>query len=436
MNCANCQPLLSAWQDQELPEQERAVVDAHLNECSSCRAVADGMRTLDDRLRCAFKPQQELAAQLTAHVINDLQQPIKISRQSVWRTALVATAAAAAGFILGGFALSRPETKPPTDVPSVQAQSPTLQLTVATGAVEVERNGNWQAMPTGGLVGCGEKIRTPDKARCEFLAPDGSEIRLNSNSELVFETPRKVNLKQGQVWSTVAKAPEPFEVIAAITTITALGTQFDFTHTPEKTQLSVLEGKTKVKDGQGKTCEVSAGQQLNYQGNRALQPIAKPEYELLRATNWVHEILVLKGRSNPELNRRIDDIFAGIGQTKTEFLLEEEIRVLGDHCVIPLTKYLLSDRSKGDDFKRQRAARIIADLAQPRSIGDLIPLLTDTDSEVRKAIAVGLHRLTGVNMDLNAAQCAVAGPEQCKKNQSAWENWWKLNAFRCPSDSK
>jgi ferric-dicitrate binding protein FerR (iron transport regulator) len=394
------------------------------------------MRVLDEGLHSAFKLQRQVAAQIAAGVINDLPQPIKMSRHNPWRTALLATAAAVAGFLLGGFALSRPETKPPTDMPTVEAQSPTLQLTVATGAVEVERNGNWQAMPTGGLVGCGEKIRTPDKARCEFRAPDGSEVRLNSNSEVVFETPRKVNLKQGQIWSTVAKAPEPFEVIAAITTITALGTQFDFTHTPEKTQLSVLEGKTKVRDGQGKTCEVSAGQQLSYQGNRALQPVPKPEFELLKATDWVHEILVLKGRANPELNRRIDDIFAGIGQTKTEFLLEEEIRVLGDHCVVPLTKYLLSDRSKGEDFKRQRGARLIADLAQPRSIGDLIPLLTDNDPEVRKAIVAGLHRLTGLNMDLTAAQCAVAGPEQCKKNQSAWENWWKENAFRCPSESK
>jgi ferric-dicitrate binding protein FerR (iron transport regulator) len=394
------------------------------------------MQALDARLRRSFEPQQEIATQIAARVVNNLQQPIKTPRQNLWRTALLATAAAAAGFLLGGFALSRPEAKPHNELPPIQAQMPTLQLTVATGAVEIERNGSWQAMPTGGLVGCGEKIRTPDNARCEFRAPDGSEVRLNSNSELVFETPRKVNLAKGQIWSTVAKAPEPFEVIAAITTITALGTQFDFTYTPEKTQLSVLEGKTKVKDGQGKTCEVSAGQQLNYQGNRALQPIPKPEFELLKATDWVHEILVLKGRSNPELNRRIDDIFAGIGQTKTEFLLEEEIRVLGDHCVVPLTKYLLSDRSKGDNYKRQRAARIIADLAQPRSIGDLLPLLTDNDPEVRKVIVTGLHRLTGLNMDLNAAQCAAAGPEQCKKNQSEWKNWWKINAFRCPSDSK
>src|SRR5207302_11051128 len=105
-------------------------------------------------------------------------------------------------------------------------------------------------------------------------------------------------------------------------------------------------------------------------------------------------ILILKGRNNKELARRIDGLLAQIGATKTSFLSEEEIRALGDHCVLPLTRFLESDRYRGDAGKRHVAANILADLAQPWSIPDLIILLRDNDGEVRYHAARGLARLT------------------------------------------
>jgi hypothetical protein len=48
--------------------------------------------------------------------------------------------------------------------------------------------------------------------------------------------------------------------------------------------------------------------------------------------------------------------------------------MLGDHCVLPLTRYIQSERSRGPgrQSKRASAARILADLPQPWSIPDLL----------------------------------------------------------------
>ncbi len=444
MNCETIKTRLNAFLDGELPEREREEVSAHLQDCTNCRTVADDLRSLDERLQREFQPWRGQVAALEQRVLKELPQviPAKVSSWTapIWRSGLLAISAAAAGFLFAWFLLSRPQ---PVHQPAgagemardASQKEPQIQLTVATGAVEVKQGGQWQAMPTGGLVGCGQSIRTPARGCCEFRTPDGSEVRLNNDTEVVFETNRKVRLEKGQLWSTVAQAKEQFQVVAALTTVTALGTQFDLIHRPDQMILTVLEGKTRV-EKQGKTVEVPSGFQFLAAGTDLPAPSRRHDFELFQATNWVHEILVLKGRSNPELVRRIDDIFAGIGETKMGYLVEEEIRVLGDHTVIPLTRYLQSERSKGQPEKRHRAARLLADLAQPRSIGDMIPLLIDDDPVVRGHIASGLKRLTGQELGYSTNTWRAANVESCQKMQSSWQQWWQANQFRCTSDSK
>src|SRR5262249_35136250 len=121
--------------------------------------------------------------------------------------------------------------------------------------------------------------------------------------------------------------------------------------------------------------------------------------ELALATSWVHGILILKSRDNKELAKRLDDILAQIGQGKAEFMAENEIRSLGDHCVLPMTRYIQPERSQANRNKRQMAARILSDLAQPWSIPDLIKLLADDDKDVRYQAAKALRRLTSLTFN-------------------------------------
>jgi ferric-dicitrate binding protein FerR (iron transport regulator) len=437
MHCDDARRHLDAWHDGALDADLRADVDAHLAVCPDCQAAAADLARLDADLRRAFAPRRAAAAAVAARVVEQFQP---VSPRRIWvRSVGVAMVAAAAGFLLA-VAIFRPWERrvsppvgPPRDVakaPPVRSEPP-IQLAVATGAVEVEAKDGWHPLATGGelAIGCG--VRTPPSVRCEFRTPDGSDVRLNGGTQIVFRGPRRVQLVRGQVWSTVAPAAEPYRVESPVATVTALGTQFDLLHDDKASRVTVVDGRTRVSAGD-QTREVAAGEYLDLTPGLLSQPQKQPQYQLLQATGWVTEILRLKGHNNEELSKRIDDLLAQIGQTKTGYLAEEEIRLLGDHCVLPLTRYLQSKRSQGERARRQMAARILADVAQPWSIKDLIGLLKDDDREVRSQAAAGLRRLTGRTFGLDPPAWRTAPQTACDGARASWEKWWGENAFRCP----
>ncbi len=114
------------------------------------------------------------------------------------------------------------------------------------------------------------------------------------------------------------------------------------------------------------------------------------------------------------------------------YLYEEEIRRLGDHCVLPLVRFLESSRSQGDETKRVRAAGIVADVAQPRSIPLLIELLADENPQVRSHAARGLQRLTTRDQGRPPEQWATDSWASCVPAYQAWQQWWETNRNRYP----
>jgi ferric-dicitrate binding protein FerR (iron transport regulator) len=441
MRCDDARRQLDAWHDGSLDAGTRDAVDAHLASCPDCQAAAGDVARLDSDLRRAFSPRRDAATAVAERVLANLGP---VMPRTTWtRSAVLAVAAAAAGFLLA-VAIFRPweqsRSREPggtlVEVPPARrdvADGGTIQLAIATGAVECQPGKSWEAVATGGSVPLGCAVRTQPGARCEFRSPDGSEVRLNGGTEVVFKSPRQVQLVRGQVWSTVAAAETPYRVESPVATVTALGTQFDLLHDDKQSRLTVVSGKTRVEAGQA-IREVSAGESLDLGGKLLSEPQKQPPYQLLQATGWVTEILRLKGHGNPELTRRIDDLFAQIGQVKTIHMPEEEIRLLGDHCVLPLTRYLQSERSRGEQNKRQTAARILADLAQPWSIKDLIGLLNDDDGEIRVRAAAALRRLTAQTQGLEPPQWRNATASDRKRARDRWQGWWDLNQFRCPTE--
>jgi len=90
--------------------------------------------------------------------------------------------------------------------------------------------------------------------------PDGSEIWLNANSEVVIpsnfnQTYRELNLKKGEAYFKVAKdKTKPFRVFAANTKIEALGTEFNVNYREENKNVKafLVEGSISItkKSGQ------------------------------------------------------------------------------------------------------------------------------------------------------------------------------------------
>jgi ferric-dicitrate binding protein FerR (iron transport regulator) len=457
MNCEQALPLISAQLDGAASSADHAALEAHLQECGGCRASAEALQSQDADLRRAFAPRRQAAAAVAERVIAQLRtqalaaaaappagtgatlrvpaprrSPGKPRFRLPWLPMLLS---AAAGFLVAVLVF-RPWERPPQPdpvgpAPAAEVKKEKVRLAVATGAVEVLPPGKetWQAINGGDVVEVGWKVRTPAQVRCEFRCTDDSEVRLNGDTELTFRSGRQLALDRGQILATVSTAAEgeqPFQVEMEDASVTALGTQFDLARQRDETVLTVLQGKTRVEAG-GNQEVVKEGHGAKIARGQMTQPYAVKD--MVRATRWVHEILVLKGRDNPELQKRVDDLLAQLGDTKMAYLTEPEIRSLGDHCVLPLTRFIQSDQSQKPELKRRRqeAARILADLAQPWSIPDLIQMLSDSDGKVRFFAASGLQRLTTETMGCNPEEWR----DQPKpKTQEDWLEWWRRNKDR------
>lgn len=155
-----------------------------------------------------------------------------------------------------------------------------------------------------------------------------------------------------------------------------------------------------------------------------------------QASRWIMDIVVLKGHDNPELNARVNDLIAQIGEGKMAFLRENELKALGDRCVVPLARYLQSPRSQGELWKRQEAARVISDVAQPWCIPYLIELLDNPDGQVRAAAATALQRLTNKTQGRTPEQWRDQPKESDADTLKSWHAWWERNKDDYPGISR
>ncbi len=487
MDCQHALPLISAHLDGELTPEERAALEAHLADCADCRAATEELRLQDAKLRRAFTPRRLAAAAVGDRVIASLQNPgTGRNGRLPW---LASPLALAAGVLIAVVSVDlwQPQREDPngqlaqlarereelvnerktfgdlvqqrqqldkdkTEVSQARAEvakekqdlasakeqfaKQQVQLVVATGPIEVltPSKKDWQLMPTGGTLPPGTRVRTGPKGRCEFRTPDNSEVRLNTNTELVFHSNRQLELAHGQVWSNVATDQELYQVKVpqADATITALGTQFDVQSKPEETLVTGVLGRTKV-EVKEEEAVLQVGEQVKIVNGKVE---GKSEVrDLVMATSWIHEILTLKGRDNEELVKRLDDILAQIGRSKIDHLYEREILALGDHSIVPLFRYVQSDISRKEQHKRITAARLFARVARSWSIPDLITLLGDEEPDIRFFAAKALGRITdGVLEDeIKPTDWRDLPQEKREDALKKWHKWWEEHKGFYPS---
>lgn len=100
----------------------------------------------------------------------------------------------------------------------------------------------------------GEGYRTAVGEQLAVQLGDGSEVRLNTDSELrvqLTDQRRGVTLERGEAFFAVAKdAARPFVVSAGDATVTAVGTAFSVYRSPKGTRVALAEGRVKVSAGE------------------------------------------------------------------------------------------------------------------------------------------------------------------------------------------
>jgi ferric-dicitrate binding protein FerR (iron transport regulator) len=426
MTCETATNLISSRIDGEISAADQAALDEHLATCPACRATMEALAAQNSELARVFASRQGAAAAVAEAAIARIHREQTQSLRPRRFPFLTAILSAAAGFALAlliwqpwkptyhvnGFA--RPTTQQ-TETP------PIAHLALATGAIEVQPPGAtiWEVMPTGASIAPNSKIRTPDKVRCEVVMNDSSTIRLNFNSQVTIGTGRDFTLASGQMYSSVAKANDPFTVSVAQASITALGTEFDIAADAQNATLTVVEGSTKVK-GSGGERVVNSGNQIKILAGTPGE--AQAVASLPIATRWVNELLMMKGRDSAEMRKRIDMLMASIGNEKMMYMYEDEIKALGDHCVLPLTRWVQSPLSANDPRKRLQAARILTEMAQPWSIPQMVELLDDSDGEVRFYAARALQRLASQNMGRSPEDWRNA---KYANTRGEWQKWWE-----------
>jgi len=275
-----------------------------------------------------------------------------------------------------------------------------------------------------------------------LITSDNCVIRMNADTEVIFRSPSSVELQRGQIWCR-SPADVVLEVVPAESNTGKVKPARRKTIPPWSCTTPVAASflTTIQSDGQAQVTMAGGEVTLKTQGgDRRLKPgetatiteghvTTGREHDQLLALSWMSPLLVSKGYANRDLQQRIDQLLASIGQSKVSSLYEQEIRGLGEYCVLPLLRYLQSPKSKPQTFRRLKAMRIVSDLTPSWAIGDLIGLLDDADPNVRFLAATALFRLTEQTHRCPPASWRDAAAE-CKQARTDWQHWWSRNRER------
>ena len=140
-----------------------------------------------------------------------------------------------------------------------------------------------------------------------FRLPDGTRVKLNSNSKLVYSTtedqgPRKVSLI-GEAFFEVAHDPQrPFTVTARGVSTTALGTSFNVQAYDTTVAVALVTGQVRVAQQQA-TAVLTPGELLR------LSPRALPHrsrYDALRDLGWKEGTLYFSQATLPEVKQQLE----------------------------------------------------------------------------------------------------------------------------------
>lgn len=311
---------------------------------------------------------------------------------------------------------------------------PLGKVALATGTVETKAGdaAAWAALAPGVDIPAGSWIRTPAKSKAIIAFSDGTELRVDENTEVHLEEARKITLKTGRIWTRLSAGGSPMDLRADRTRAETTGPIVALQHNTGKkiTGLLMIEGTASVVSRKGKQllmagygCETNDGV-LNTP-DLAGDPILP--------TMWMNELLAARSKDDPEFLKRMGTMLDNLGFFKPNDPYEAGFRSLGELSVPYLMAYLKKADPAAGGESRSSAVGIISDLAPPRLAPELAAYLKDPEPEIRASVARGLKRMTGQDHGFNEAYWKG---EQVEKGSAAWADWLKKNAATLEAPKK
>jgi transmembrane sensor len=183
------------------------------------------------------------------------------------------------------FATQRSRTSPPPRRQRWVSWAAAASLSLVAVALGVWMQGSSKAGPA---------YSTAHAEQRSWRMPDGSTVHLNSGSKIKVrfdQHSRVVDLIEGQALFQVAKdARRPFWVHAGDTVIKAVGTEFDVYRQPQRTLVSVVEGRVAILRNSASLAQLNAGQQVAVSRENAVVS-EKPE-EVRKTVAWLQRQVV------------------------------------------------------------------------------------------------------------------------------------------------
>ncbi|HEX7900776.1 MAG TPA: zf-HC2 domain-containing protein [Planctomycetota bacterium] len=310
-----------------------------------------------------------------------------------------------------------PIQPPPVPAPPEKAEKGMLTLAVI-GDIQVKG----PAPRTGERVEPPLFLATREGAYCAFRTEGGDVLRVNAGTRVQL-WPDRIVLDQGEIFVQAKGAVELTcggqKVSARNATFeVSLRDQARMVKGPGRTELRVLvlDGQAKV-DGRA----VGAGE-LCKAVNGAFEPTGPAENVVLQ-TQWTHALLKARPEDAGELRVRVAALAALLDDARLAKAAEQALRALGADGasgMLPLLR-----EGKQEHAQRRKLAALVADLAGPEHIPDLVSLLRDHEPGLRADMARGLERLTGQTLGLAKTLWAGSGYE---RGAQAWEAWLEKSA--------